>query len=126
MAQWLYAAATMLTAACVEHSRPQTEQRGEWPTPVPTGTPAPNYRGMVTRLLVPLGGMIVASRNSSPTVANWLAFQSESGKIRAELEGNFAPQAIQIRASISNVEAAWPTRDTAAMERERERLLDVH
>lgn len=123
LAAALYGLAAAITAACVQ-AQPTREPEGTWPAETPT--PALNYRGMTARLLTPLGAMIVSARSNSPTgVTHYQTFESNARAVDAEIAGIYSPQAIAIRATISNVRAAWPLRDVEALERARESLLDV-
>lgn len=126
----------LIVAACVR-ANSQTKREGEYagtfttppavtPTPGATPTPRINYRDMTTRLLTPLGAMIVSARNQTPSgVQHFQRFESQAVPILAELQGLSTPQAITIRAAVSNIREAWPLRDVEALERERRRLLDV-
>lgn len=126
LAAAVYGLAGWITAACVQ-ATPERERSGEAPPPVPTGTPALNYRGMTARLVTPLSAMIVSARTNSPTGATqYQMFEAAARPILEEMEGLYSPQAISIRATISNVRASWPTRDVEALERARLSLLEVH
>lgn len=85
-----------------------------------------DYRGYRTRLLTPLGAMIVSARNGSPTGLNhFREFDRNATETLEAIAGQTSPQAVILRASISNVREAWPLRDVAALERERLRLLEI-
>lgn len=128
------ALATTITAACVRAQSLGESSAAYWPngsptpgaTRPPTATPRPGYSGLVTRLLVPLGAMIVSARDHTATgVIHYHSFTESAAQVRTALEGDTGPQAVVIRAAISNIHEAWPLRDVPALERERRRLLDI-
>jgi hypothetical protein len=96
---------------------------------VPTTTPAPtpvNYLAMRQALLLPLGALIVATRNDSPTRAQHLAaFNAEADKILPVIERDVSPNGNRLHSVIVNVREAAPRRDIASLEAQRMTLLEV-
>lgn len=89
----------------------------------PTNTPPPDYRGMRTRLLTPLGAMIIAVRgNNRPQAAAHLAnFNHVADEVLPVIERDLSKQANALHSTIMNVRSH--PGDLAALEQERRSLL---
>jgi len=96
------------------------------PPPGPTGTPPPDYGAMRQALLLPLGALIVATRDNSATRQTHLdAFNAEADKVLPAIERDVSPNGNRLHSVIANVREAAPRRDVGALERERLALLEV-
>lgn len=77
------------------------------PTAAPTNTPQPDYRSMRTRLLTPLGALIVATRGNDRTqaAAHLADFKRVGDDILPTIERDVSKQANSLHSAITNVPA---------------------
>lgn len=96
------------------------------PTPLPkppTSTPQPDYRGMRTRLLTPLGAMIVAIRGNDRTqaAAHLADFNKVADDVLPAIGNDMSKPANALHSAIVNVRSH--PGDLAALEQDRRNLL---
>lgn len=104
---------------------PQAEPAIQVPTPAPTAvpTPQPDYRGMRTRLLTPLGALIVANRGSdrAQAAAHLTDFNKVAESIMPIIELDMSTRANALHSAIVNVRSH--PGNVAALEQDRLNLL---
>jgi hypothetical protein len=94
--------------------------------PAPTATPRPDYGAMAWRLVVPLGPLIEAVRERSPTVlARRAAFDQAAEPVLVATQGDGSVEATRLRRAIITIRDATGRGDAVALERERQLLLGV-
>lgn len=106
---------------------PPTATPASAPTaPAPSPTAGVDYVALRTALLTPLGGLIVATRDDSPTRAAQLAaFESAAAPVDAAIRGDTSTNANRLHSAIVNTREAADRRDVQALERVRTELLMV-
>ena len=92
----------------------------------PTATPRPDYGALAGRLVEPLGPLIDAVRERSPTVlARRAAFDQAAEPVLVAIQGDVSVEANRLRRAIITIRDATGRGDAVALERERQLLLGV-
>lgn len=87
----------------------------------------PDYVKLRQELILPLGALIVATRNKSPTAAQHLAdFNVVAERVLPAIATDMSVNANRLHSVIVNVRDAAARKDLATLERERISLLEVH
>lgn len=122
----------VLAAALLVACAPPVPTLAPTRAPAPTATTAPSptagadYAALRTALLTPLGGLIVATRDNSPTRAQQrAAFEAAAVQVDAAIAGDTSVNANRLHAAIVNTRDAAERGDLAALERVRADLLMV-
>jgi hypothetical protein len=94
--------------------------------PAPTATPRPDYGALAWLLVVPLGPLIEAVRERSPTVlARRAAFDQAAEPVLVAIQGDVSVEANRLRSAVTTIRDATGRGDAVALERERQLLLGV-
>lgn len=100
------------------------------PTAAPTAQPTPagpDYVKLRQELLLPLGALIVATRDKSPRVALHLAsFNEVAARVEPIIAQDMSVNANRLSSGIKNTRTAAAQKDLAELERVRLNLLEVH
>lgn len=106
---------------------PPTATPAPIPTkPAPSPTAGADYVALRTALLTPLGGLIVATRDNSPTRPQQrAAFDAAAQTVEATISGDTSVNANRLHSAIANARDAAARGDLAALERVRADLLMV-
>lgn len=96
------------------------------PTTAAKAPPATDYVKLRQDLMTPLGVLIVAVREKSPTADERLAaFNEAAGRVEPAIQGDLSINANRLHSAIVNVRGAAARKDLATLERERAGLLEV-
>lgn len=99
--------------------------------PAPTAAPpapttGPNYGKYRQDLLLPLGALIVATRNKSELTSKHLAdFNAVADQVLPAIAGDMSVNANKLHSVITNVRDAAARKDLETLERERASLIGV-
>lgn len=109
-------------AACASPTAPAPRT-----TAAPTATSeSQKYVEMRQRLILPLGGLIVATQNRSSTARNhMMAFEKEAEAILPVIENDMSVNANRLDSAIKSTRNAYLIGDVEELDRVRLRLLEI-